>query len=328
MTRVVDDKMHDEAVLAECVHAATLAPSIYNTQPWQFRTGRGRIDVLADPLRRLPAVDPDGREMHISLGAAVHNIEVLLTANGLRPYVTLLPDRTQPGLVARVTSDGEVSPSLRDVVMVSAVMRRRTARVPYEDRPLHRSVVDSLTQAARVEDATLDLLDDDEARGLLALVRTAERTLRADPAYRCELAQWTASWPDRRDGVPPDSFGPPSRDATLPIRDFGAYQPWVHREPEQFEAHPTIAVLSTRGDSPQNWLRAGMALERVLLEATVAGVSASFFAQPLEVAHLRRLYDEGRPHASSQMIFRLGYARHPGASRPPRRPVADVLNDD
>ena len=71
----------------------------------------------------------------------------------------------------------------------------------------------------------------------------------------------------------------------------------------------------------------GMALERVLLEATIAGVSASFFTQPLEVAHLRRLYDEGRPSISSQMIFRLGYARPPGASPSPRRPVADVLID-
>jgi hypothetical protein len=311
---LVTHGLRDPAVLAECVHAATLAPSIHNSQPWQFRTRRGRIEVLADDLRGLPAIDPDGREMHISLGAAVHNIEVLLTANGIRPHVTLLPDASQPQLVARVTSGGEVTPSLRDVVMVSAVMRRRTSRAPYEDRPLHRSLVDSLSQAARVEGATLDVLDDTEARGLLALVRTADGVLRDDPGYRYELVQWTSEWAGRRDGVPPASFGPTSLGEALPLRDFSAYQPWAQREPEQFETRPTIAVLSTSGDSREDWLRVGLALERVLLEATIAGVSASFFTQPLEVAHLRRLYDEGRPHTVSQMIFRLGCARQPGAS--------------
>lgn len=326
MTTTTDDRMHDQALLAECVHAATLAPSVYNSQPWRFRTRRGRIDVLADPVRALPAIDPDGREMHLSLGAAVHNIEVLLTAHGIRPHVSLLPRLAQDDLVARVSGAGTLTPTLRDVAMVSAVMRRRTARVPYADRPLHRSLVDALTQAARVEGVTLTMLDDTEASSLLALVRTADAVLRDDPGYRCELARWTG-WAGRRDGVAPDAFGPPSLDAALPLRDFGAYQPWLRREPERFESRPTIAVLSTTGDGREDWLRAGMALERVLLEATIAGVSASFFTQPLEVAHLRRLHDEGRIRASTQMIFRLGYARRPGASSP-RRPVAEVLTDD
>jgi len=327
MTTTVDDRMQDQELLAECVHAATLAPSVYNSQPWRFRTGRGRIDVLSDPLRTLSAVDPDGREMHISLGAAVHNIEVVLVANGVGPNVTLLPVASRQQLVARVTGGVEVTPTLRDVAMVSALVRRRTARVPYEDRPLDPSLVDTLTLAAGVEGVTLTLLDETEARGLLDLVRTADAELRDDPGYRCELAQWTSHWAGRRDGVPPDSFGPPSADAALPLRDFGAYQPCLHRAAERFEVHPVVAVLTTAGDGRADWLRAGMALQRVLLEATIAGVSASFFTQALEVAHLRRLYDERSPHASTQMIFRLGYARPSGASSP-RRPLAEVMVDE
>jgi nitroreductase len=315
----------ERAVLVETVRAATLAPSIYNTQPWRFRISRGHVDVFADPLRRLPAIDPDGREMHISLGAAILNLEVMLQASGFYPKVTLLPDPDDPTFVARVEADGTLTPSMRDLVLVAALTRRRTVRAPFDDRALPASVVDHLIEAARLEGAAFQVLDGHDAQALLALVRTANHEQRRDPGYRIEVAQWTTDYPNRQDGVQPEQFGAPSVNAALPLRDFATLQPWLRREPQEYEQTPTIAVLSTVGDGPQQWLRAGMALERLLLEATVAGVSASFLTQPLEVPKLRRLYDERWPHTATQMIFRLGYARSPGAATSPRRPVAEVL---
>ncbi|HEX2174883.1 MAG TPA: nitroreductase family protein, partial [Nocardioidaceae bacterium] len=321
MTQAQEAMLPPRTVLEECVRAATLAPSIYNTQPWRFRLRPGAVEVFADTVRILPAVDPDGREMHISLGAAVLNIEVMLQAHGYCPNVTLLPDPARPDLVARVEAEGQMSPTLVDLVRVAALTRRRTTREPFTDRPLHESLVDSLTDAARLEGATFRVLDGSDSQALLALVRTADQGLRRDPAYRNEVARWTTDYPNRQDGVLPDSFGPLSADAALPVRDFGAYQPWLDREPEQYETNPTIAVLATAGDGEEDWLRAGMALQRVLLDATIAGVSASFLTQPLEVPHLRRLYDERWPHVATQMVFRLGYARQPGAATTPPRPV-------
>ena len=41
----------DSEILARCVAAATLAPSLHNRQPWRFRiTGRA-VEVYADPGR-------------------------------------------------------------------------------------------------------------------------------------------------------------------------------------------------------------------------------------------------------------------------------------
>ena len=59
-----------QEVLTDCVRLATAAPSLHNSQPWLFRIGPSAIDVYADRNRRLPVLDPAGREQLISVAQA------------------------------------------------------------------------------------------------------------------------------------------------------------------------------------------------------------------------------------------------------------------
>ncbi|MGV9852260.1 Acg family FMN-binding oxidoreductase, partial [Streptomyces sp. NPDC003442] len=64
---------------------------------------------------------------------------------------------------------------------------------------------------------------------------------------------------------------------------------------------------------------------RVLLRATLAGLSASFVTQALEWHDLRwPLRDPTSGMAYVQMMLRLGYG--PPGPRTPRRPARDVLD--
>jgi hypothetical protein len=87
---------------------------------------------------------------------------------------------------------------------------------------------------------------------------------------------------------------------------------------------PLLAVLGTDNDSPDDWLLAGQALQRVLLCACSQGLQASYLNQPIQVATLRpRLRDlVGGGHP--QMLLRLGYpaGKIPAA---PRRLLDDVI---
>ncbi|MFC8348401.1 hypothetical protein [Streptomyces sp. NPDC057280] len=86
----------------------------------------------------------------------------------------------------------------------------------------------------------------------------------------------------------------------------------------------TVAVLSTPHDTRPDWLRAGQALQRVLLYAAAHGVMAAFHTQPLELPYLRaELQARLIGDRSAQMILRLGYPVHLSAS--PRRSPAAVL---
>ncbi|MGZ4520454.1 MAG: Acg family FMN-binding oxidoreductase, partial [Mycobacteriaceae bacterium] len=64
-----------ETILA-ALDVACRAPSVHNTQPWRWAIAEHSVHLFADGSRRLPVVDPDGREMTISCGAALHHARV------------------------------------------------------------------------------------------------------------------------------------------------------------------------------------------------------------------------------------------------------------
>jgi nitroreductase len=118
-------------------------------------------------------------------------------------------------------------------------------------------------------------------------------------------------------------FGPWDALETLPLRDFGLTRPTEPRRTARFEADPTMVVLSTAADGPEQWLRAGQALERVLLTATVRGLASTPMTQPLEIPELRELASAGPGGGVPQVILRIGYG--PACPTSARRPIRDVL---
>src|SRR5262249_21399006 len=116
----------------------------------------------------------------------------------------------------------------------------------------------------------------------------------------------------------------PARDRA-PIRDLGRGSPVTALPTGRYEPRPHLAVLATARDEPADWLRAGQALQRVLLTATVNGLAASFLYQPLEL-HDRQQSPPGWwpwPECP-QTILRLGYGP-PGVDAP--RPRRDAVFD-
>ncbi|GIH21102.1 Acg family FMN-binding oxidoreductase [Rugosimonospora africana] len=306
-----------------CLEAASAAPSIHNTQPWLFRLRDGGIDILADRRRRLEVIDPQGRELLISVAAAVLNARVAMLGCGWVPILRVFPNAAQPDLVARITPGPAAAPDPTVRALAAAIGRRRTNRRPFSDLPLPDPVVTELTAAAAAEGAVLATADTAGTEAVLALTRTADEWQRADPAYREELAAWTLPPRGRSDGVPAQAFGPQDERDTLPMRDFGLVQPDLHRRNARFEPDPTLVVLSTEGDGRLAWVRAGQALQRVLLTAAVRGVAAAPMTQALEEPLTRQLISDQAHNQYAQVILRLGYGRATAAS--PRRPLAETL---
>jgi nitroreductase len=317
--------------LSACLRAAAAAPSIHNTQPWSFRvrdaadgalTGAS-IEVRADRSRRLPVLDPDGREMFVSVGAAVFNLRVALAAAGYRTSVHRVPD-PDPDVAARIVVGPAEEPSGAALALHAAIPRRHTNRRPFADRRIPYGTMEELRGAAAAETASLLDVGPELRDAVLGLTRTAEKRMRSDPAYLRELAAWTdTSGIGRVDGMPRHVLGPRARNAALPLRDLGLGL-GLPATTVEFEPDPTLVLLFTPDDTTADWIRAGEALQRVWLTATVRGLAVTPMSQLTEIAALRSLLSDTGTRYVAQMVLRIGYPLSPGLPTP-RRPLPDLL---
>lgn len=304
------------------LRAATLAPSLHNSQPWAFAVGPRRVEVFANPLRQLRNTDPTSRSLLISCGAALFNLRVAAEYLGFHPRVRLLPDDHDRMLVAIVEVDHRHRKPGGIGVHYAAIPARRTNRRPFRDQSIPQSVLADLVEAARAEGAMLRVYDDsDEVARIVDVLHDADLAEHAAPARTTERQAWVGGR-RRDDGIPVRSLGPRPSESRTAFRDLGQAV-GAPRDYAAFESTPTVAILSTLGDERVDWIRAGQALERLLLAATAAGVSASFLNQPLEQEDLRRsVRSPATGVGHSHMILRLGYGDEVPAT--PRRPLSQV----
>jgi hypothetical protein len=330
-----DDELHwsDSARSAAIRHAldrATRAPSLHNSQPWRFLVDGHTVSVRADRSRQLTAIDPRGRELVMSIGAALMNLRVGLAARAWGADVRRLPDRDDPDLMAVV----EVVPERPETELAGldpAVAVRRTNRRRFAPEQVPEELLRRLS-AAVAEDQTLviPMTSLVHRRLVSRLTRQADRWQNGDPAYRAEIRRWTNRATDTGDGIPvtvvPRVDGrSPTGDP--PLRDFdssGAGELPADVGREQSADEPSLVLLTTLTDVPKAWLRAGEGMERLLLELTQAGWAASPVTQAVEVpvtrSQLRTALCWG---AHPQMLLRIGRAAP--VPRTPRRRQNEVV---
>jgi hypothetical protein len=197
---------------------------------------------------------------------------------------------------------------------------RHTNRADYRPQPLPAPVLRRLVAAVEQESVALRLIDRSTERPAIAalVVRGVEDEAHS-PEVRREFVRWLSDDPEPATGTSVGSWlASPYPMPVLSGQDRLA--PGERAGMERLVERSTLAVLHTAGDEPVDWLRAGQALQRMLLTTTADGVAVSFLNQPIEVrelrAELRGLLDTGAP----QLLVRLGYSRYP-SRRTRRLPV-------
>jgi hypothetical protein len=308
------------------VALACRAPSVHNTQPWQWRVTGSRIRLRADRSRQLRASDPQGRNLMISLGAALHHARVAAAALGRAPRVTRFPDPRDPDLVAEVDLAEARVPFAEELELAAAIEKRRTDRRRFTSWPVPPERLAVLAGVA--ESTGASVLPVDDAGDRAAVERLVGRAIEAedeDPLLREEQRHWVEHGPD--DGVPrtalpaheraterPDRF---DRDGSYDLNSFSV------------DVSDAVLALCTEGDGPADWLDAGEALSAVWLRATVGGLSVVPLSQVVEVTETRAAlqHDVLAGTGVPQLLLRIGWQEvyRPELPATPRRPLDEVL---
>ena len=316
-------------VLRFALRYAVLAPSTYNSQPWQFRIDESHVDLYLDESRGLAVVDPDDREMVISCGAALLNLRLALAYFGYWSWVNLLPRADKPSLLARVLIDSSVTISDDDRRLFNQIVRRHTNRAAFDDLPLPQELLRELEADAAREHASLRILTDPKDKAVVGdLIAQGDREQLADRRFRRELAAWLRlGRSHRHDGMRSYALGlneVMSVAGPFVVRTFDLGNGRAAFDEHLADKSPALAILGSEADDRLAWLQSGQALERILLRCRAHDVWANFLNQPVEVETLRsKLAAAVGGVGYPQLVLRLGYGPAPAGE--PRRPVDDVL---
>lgn len=300
---------------------AILAPSTHNTQPWRFRLVDDLVELYADKTRALPVVDPDHRELVISCGAALFHLRIAMRHFGYQDLVEILPESTDSQLLARIALGSRRIVKVEENFLFRAILKRYTNRRPFkQDRP-SAALISELESATCAHGDWLQIITRKipaaSREAIINLIAHGDRLQMADPLFREELAQWIhTSNSSNHDRLTAQSQGFNDRfDPIVPLIsfairafDFGHLQAEYDRELSKNA--PVLIMISSRGDTLQDWLATGEALAHLLLRARVDDVWASFFNQPIEIPQLRsRLQNLLPENGYPQILLRLGYGQ-------------------
>lgn len=338
-------------------HAASLAPSGGNAQPWRFVVDGDTFSIEID-RRRTSTMDVRSRGSLVAIGAALFNARTAASTLGRLGEVQLFPDGPASDVVARLTfgrDRDEQLAALYPDVLRRAANRRRGAR-----EPIDPSVAEALAAAATAEGGELHLVTDEaQLQTCAAILGTSERVrFLTEHLHREMVGELRFAGDDLSDGIDVRTLELlPAEQAALQILRRGD----VMRLLEEWDAGAALgdnargavlacsalAVVTVPNASPASYVRGGSAVERLWVTAQRAGLGVQpvspvfvFAVQDIDYATLggdrwegtlRTLSGRFRqtvqldPTEAVALVLRLCHVPPPSV-RSQRRPLDQVLS--
>ena len=314
-----------EEKLKFLVKYAILAPSVRNSQPWNFKIEKGSIQLSLDRSRARRTSDPELRELIISCGAALEHLRVAARRFGLDLIIDSFP-KDAPELLAVVRLDGKKPPDEMDTIMFYAIHKWLNVPQPFRQKRVPNALLDEMHEMAKSDQTWLHLARQKSSRDTLAgLVAEGDMALKKVDENRKKLAASAAHSKRRR----LDKGAGLKMDVAQGAGHIASYiQSFLSRPPSESkviaktkqalaESEPVLAILGTRDNTPAAWLAAGQALAAVLLRGLAVGVRASFLNQAVTMPELRsRLVSDLGLSGHPQVLFRIGFPDSAVSSRP------------
>lgn len=294
---------------------AILAPSGHNSQPWNFEITDNQIVIVPDMDKRLAVVDGDNRELFISLGCALANIQV---AAGHLGYNSEYVYQDGKIVVSFSQQDG-----CADNELFAAIEKRHTHRGEFTGK----KIPDELLKSFDIQPNTNILFFDEASQEASVIKRKIEEgnvVQMSDTAFKRELVSWMRfnkkHIEETHNGLCYNVLGFPSTPKPIGKRIVGMFLNPKAQNKTDNAINATVShfcVLTVKENTEQNWIELGVTLERFLLKITSLGLAYSFSNQPCEISSLAsQLKEELNISDFPSVVLRLGYGGEPKARSP------------
>lgn len=320
-----DEGASDREQKLSLVHYATLAANGHNTQPWKFAVLENSIQIHPDSSRRLAVVDPDDREMWISLGCALENMLLAATAAGYASEI-VYPDAAD-FIEVKLQKDAP-----RSLPLFDAIPLRQSVRTEYDGKPIPNADFEQLQALTLEPGVSLRYTSSPaDVETLVDYINQGNLAQYADPAFVNELIAWLRfNKKDAlaaMDGLYSKCSGNPEVPNWLGKMFVSSTKPQQQAEMDakKLRSSAGAVVIASDRDDRTAWVRTGQVFERLSLSMTALNIKSALLNQPVEVAGVRPQFQSalGLGESLPQLVMRYGYADAMPYSL--RRPVEQVL---
>ena len=311
------------------IEQAIKAPSGHNTQPWLFKINENSIDILPDKNKRLPVVDPNDRELFISLGCATENLCIAARTKGYQPKIN-------------ISEDGEINIQLLNTTSTQTneetltyIAKRQANRSVYDGNLLTEKVITGLSNNIHLEDGInirLYQRNTPEFDQITDFIVAGNTQQMQDPAFVEELKSWMRfnkkHLQETGNGLSYAVFGAPNLPLFIVKPIMSSYlNPNTQNKGDikKIQSSSHFVLFTVQSNRVSEWIQLGRSLQRFLLELTRQNIAHAHCNQPCEVkelsdqmAHSLNLTDE-----YPALLLRIGYAKPVSFS--PRESIDKVI---
>lgn len=313
------------------IYYATLAGSSHNTQPWKVEVEKnGRLLILADTTRSLPIVDPEHRELYISLGAFIENLNLSAGALGYATDIRLRQPSAPDYCVAEVI----LSRSHPSGFSLDWIAARRTLRIPFHVNDIRDCDVKKIV--ANDNQTYVFKASSAEGRFIAKQTLSAYKQQAANKNAQAEFANWVRfSDKDvltKQDGITAAGMGIGGINGFIVRKFFSPHDVEKTRfitagiEKTEKQVHNCGAWLVLTGDrSVAGWIDIGRRYERMNIICTSLHIGFQPMNQVVEDQNfLESVQHEIGKCGKIQFVARIGYVIEIPSPVSPRRSVDSV----
>ena len=312
------------------VKQAVKAPSGHKTQPWKFHRDGSVVEIHPDFDRKLPVVDPDNRELFVSLGCAAENFCLAAQTKGYKSAVSV---GDKGVITVSLAEEAGVKPS----PLFNQIDARQTNRSVYNGEEIALDVLKKLQSIRSEKGISVHYYarQTKQFNDIEQYVLQGNTNQMQNEAFKAELKSWMRFNKKHQDqtldGLSYAVFGAPNvpRWMAEPIMSMAINAKTQNKaDREKIASASHLVLFTTRENSRCEWVDLGRTLQRFLLTATELGIAHAYLNQPNEqpeiAAEMAKTLDLDGEYPT--ILLRIGYGKQQAYSK--RRPVEDVIIED